>query len=269
MTPYPFALIVILSALLGTSCANEQRRPEAHDITDTLQWIPYRLVHREAATISVASSADSVTIDIAGITVTDTTEPGKLVQDSIDAVLLGNSFITEQVPPNAQAFVDSLVAEYRKFTTDFPDTPGGWTVERSANILRNTPSLLVVTVQSYENVGGAHPNHFERYLCFSPSTGHPLTLDSVLTGTYTPTLIAEAERMFRSEREITKESSLSDAGWMFPDDKFTLAVNWMPNRDGIVFHYNTYEVGPYVMGTTTITVPYKALKQYLRPGWPR
>ena len=39
-------------------------------------------------------------------------------------------------------------------------------------------------------------------------------------------------------------------------------------EDGLIFHYNAYEVAPYALGSTQILLPWETIASLLRPDGP-
>ena len=46
--------------------------------------------------------------------------------------------------------------------------------------------------------------------------------------------------------------------------KFHFTTNFALTKDGIEFVYNTYEIGPYAVGASSLTIPYNEIVQYLK-----
>jgi hypothetical protein len=67
------------------------------------------------------------------------------------------------------------------------------------------------------------------------------------------------EEEFRAERELGPEVSLEEAGFSFPDNRFSLNDNYGFSKEGIVFFFNGYEVAAYAEGPTAIVIPYEKL----------
>lgn len=65
-----------------------------------------------------------------------------------------------------------------------------------------------------------------------------------------------------ADNHVATHEELEDMGYtstgeLVPTENFCL------NPDGITFHYNIYEIAPYVMGAIQITLPYDALSHLL------
>jgi len=65
---------------------------------------------------------------------------------------------------------------------------------------------------------------------------------------------------------MTPDSSFAAAGFWFKEG-FELTPNWGFTRDGMLFHYNSYEVAPYSMGPTDALVPWSELSGIVRPAY--
>ena len=71
------------------------------------------------------------------------------------------------------------------------------------------------------------------------------------------------EDQFRLVRDLSQDEDLGEAGFWFDDNKFSLNDNFALTEDGIRFFYNSYEIAPYALGTTDITISYDSIKNLL------
>jgi len=159
---------------------------------------------------------------------------------------------------------DSLLsARIAAFERPLPnDAP--WFDSTYARVEALLPGTLTVSVFNFAYMGGAHPNTTRVYAVLDPATAHEVPLDSVLVPGTRPQLVAAVERAFRQGRSMTPDSSFATAGFWFKEG-FELTPNWGFIRDGILFHYNSYEVAPYSMGPTDALVPWPLLAGIVRP----
>jgi hypothetical protein len=141
-----------------------------------------------------------------------------------------------------------------------------WFDSTAARVTHFAPGALTLSIFDFSYAGGAHPNTVTVYAVLDPATAHEVPLDSVLVPGARPRLIGLVEEAFRAARGMAADSSFADAGFWFKG-RFELTPNWGMTADGLVFHYNAYEVGPYVMGATTAVVPWAKLAGVLRPRY--
>jgi hypothetical protein len=70
--------------------------------------------------------------------------------------------------------------------------------------------------------------------------------------------IVEAE--FRRARSIPAGESLQDAGFfILPGQELPLGENFALTSKGLEIQYNPYEVAPYALGATSVSVPREAV----------
>jgi len=160
-----------------------------------------------------------------------------------DSLLAGRIAAFEKPLPNDAPWFDSTYAQVEMFL----------------------PGALTISTFNFSYMGGAHPNTNRVYAVLDPATARAVPLDSVLVSGARARLLAEAERAFRQGRGMTPDSSFAAAGFWFKEG-FELSPNWGFVREGILFHYNSYDVAPYAMGPTDALVPWPALEGIVRPA---
>jgi hypothetical protein len=81
-----------------------------------------------------------------------------------------------------------------------------------------------------------------------------------------PQLTSLSESHFRKEHKLSPTENLSESSFNFPGDQFTLNDNYGIGDNVLVFHFNTYEIGPGAMGDTEIEIRYAEMRHLLKPG---
>jgi hypothetical protein len=158
-----------------------------------------------------------------------------------------------------------LAARIAAFEKPLPnDAP--WFDSTYARVESLLPGALTVSIFNFSYMGGAHPNTTRVYAVLDPATAQAVPLDSVLVAGSRERLLAEAERAFRAGRGMAPDSSFAAAGFWFKEG-FELTPNWGFAPDGLLFHYNSYEVAPYSMGPTDALVPWSRLAGIVRPNF--
>lgn len=186
------------------------------------------------------------------------------IHDSLSA------FIKQQFVDSA-AFIydpDSLqqrfLKEYEQTKNEIEYYDQTWTLDRIVEVLHQNAKWITLELNDYGYTGGAHPNGYIEYVMFDKADGHRLTLADFFDETGIQKLTVLGEKEFRKVRAINPNMQLSDAGFDFNNDRFSLSPNFYINDEGIVFQYNAYEVGPYVLGETTITLPASQFMKWLK-----
>ena len=190
----------------------------------------------------------------------------KAINDRIQAFLLTPT--GEKKAKDVEEFAKNFFSEFGDFHREFPSAPQVWTLERSVKILVENQRLLSLALDESQYLGGAHPNSSERLLSLNPATGTGYSLSDFFVPGYADKLSALGEKAFRKAREIPEEQSLEEAGFEFKNGAFQLNDNYAAGARGLVFYYNPYEIGAYVMGPTEVVIEYADMKDLLKPDGP-
>lgn len=94
------------------------------------------------------------------------------------------------------------------------------------------------------------------FLNLDLKTLSPIRLDDLFEGDYKETLTDLLWKQLMADNNVGTRQALEDMGYattgnLEPIENFYLAPT------GITFYYNVYEIAPYVMGTTQITLSYE------------
>ena len=135
----------------------------------------------------------------------------------------------------------------------------------SAEVIRDTASIVVTELHSYAYAGGAHGLSTAMYVNWSPTLDKIFTLnDFVLPGR----MKAFEEVLKKKHAEWLKDNEFAQANLVayletWPFD-FSDNAALMP--DGIAVTFGYYVLGPYALGMPTILVPYSELKGIINRG---
>ncbi len=172
------------------------------------------------------------------------------INDAIDQQMLlyfGRDSVAPTLEANAQLFLNS----YEDFVSQFPDSPGGRSIEVNAKVSYESDSLLSIFFTEFNNSGGAHPNSSQFFMNFEKITGEYLSSGRVVLDS--AKLLELAEIAFRKHHEVREGKSLEDQGFFLPETGFFLP-GAMGYKDGeFKLIYIPYEIGPYVMGYTELS----------------
>lgn len=109
--------------------------------------------------------------------------------------------------------------------------------------------------------GGAHSNYSTLHFNYSLKDKKRITLKDIISNN--DDLMKKAEEKFRTLYKIPKNVSINTTGFQFPDGVFTLSDNYLIEKDGISFLWNTYEIAAYAYGQITLKLTYAELEGLL------
>jgi hypothetical protein len=162
----------------------------------------------------------------------------------------------EDIGPLFQSDVESGV--------DMSETGSWYSYYRDINgrVQYYDKSLLVYRFYYDEYTGGAHGMHAALFLNIDLATKRPLTLDNIFTGDYKESLTDLIWNQLMTDNDAKSHEELEEMGFgstgeIVPTDNFYL------DKDGITFYYNVYDIAPYAVGETKVTIPFDTLERWL------
>ncbi len=159
---------------------------------------------------------------------------------------------------------DSLIDSYKRTRIDIPDMKVGFELERSINVETDTLGIFAMKFYEFTFFGGAHPNYFTTYRNVDLTNGKEIKLNDLLKEGFENELNKIGENIFRNQKQLKPDENLEEAGFWFNDGKFKLNDNFIITKAGLKFFFNSYEIGPYAIGTTELLIPYSRIKNILK-----
>jgi uncharacterized protein YecT (DUF1311 family) len=130
------------------------------------------------------------------------------------------------------------------------------------------PELVSVRFDlSSDTLGAAHPSSTSRAVTVVMSDGHALTAEDVFRPDsgwerfLTQRAVAEISRQYREDGFTPPERDVQESA--------TKPHLWLITEGGLTILFPPYSFGaPYVMGGTEVSIPWRDLRPYLKPGAP-
>lgn len=135
-----------------------------------------------------------------------------------------------------------------------------WMIESNVQI-DEFKEYIELDLSEWDYTGGAHGNGIFYVKLFDINSARLLTLEDFISDI--DQLNAIAEKYFRKLMGLDTDANLSDAGFWFEEDVFSVNDNFFFENNNLVFYYNTYEIGPYSGGPTQLELPIKELEGLL------
>jgi hypothetical protein len=121
----------------------------------------------------------------------------------------------------------------------------GCFVDARDTVLVQTTRYLSLRMDVASFAGGAHPNHGSRLATFDLTTGRRVTAAEAIGDT--SVLLPLLDKAWRDLK-----GDAIDATFEFYDNKISVPREFAILREGILFHYDPYEVAAYVLGDADI-----------------
>ncbi len=155
-----------------------------------------------------------------------------------------------------------LEEEFRDFIDDLDFPTPNWSIESTVDVTFSDSAYFAISMNNYSYTGGAHPNYSISKKIFDKETGQIIKLVDLVKDVSAIKKLVEIN--FRKEVKVPVPISLSESGFWFENDQFTLPENVGMTNDGLEFYYNPYEVAPYAQGAIEIVLPFSKIKKMLR-----
>lgn len=226
-----------------------------------------RPVGPESATFGTCAPTPCVKVFLSGIPTLDESLPvaaREAIQKEVAASLYAPLDV-ESSQPSAASLLREVRERYEEYRS-VSDATIDWTFTREARRVYGTSHVVSMEISSEGYLGGAHGFKEQTLMTFDAQTGARFAVSDVVEDAARPTLAKIVEAEFRRARRIPQSQTLQDAGFfILPGQEMPLSENFAITAAGLHLHYNPYEVGPYVMGETDLTVPREAVEPILKP----
>jgi len=242
--------LVIVTTLVFFACGGKTSQTETQLSFTTKTFSSKRCIDDNCGKVEVSYP------------VAENTPAAIQINESIQAQML-LYFNNEKDFDNLDSAANDYLDSYEEFLTDFPEAPGGWSVELKVERSYESDSTLSIKFSDFNFSGGAHPNSSVYYMIFDKQTGQYLSLDRVILDEDKMRKLAETA--FRKYHDVEDGVTLGDDGRFFlPEVGFFLPNAIGYEGDKFVLTYIPYEIGPYVMGYSELEFELKDLDGIVR-----
>ena len=130
--------------------------------------------------------------------------------------------------------------------------------------------IINISANYYEDMGGAHPKQWSRWLNFNANTGKLLTLEDVfileaekeIKRIMLDKLLQQQTDLYPNETIETLED-LHEKGILQHTDIY-ITENFLLTKDKILFLFNRYDIAPYAAGEIVLEIAYGEIEHYIK-----
>ena len=139
-----------------------------------------------------------------------------------------------------------------------PDWPGSYSREVAGKTLWQSPRYASFQVEMSAFTGGAHGNYAAVLSTYDLTTGKSVPLTEVVRDT--AALVPMLEKGFVEAKKEAATDTLKLSDLLFEEFKhLPVSTNFCVVKEGVRFFYNPYEVAPWAVGSTEITLTWEQL----------
>ena len=135
------------------------------------------------------------------------------------------------------------------------------------SIYYNQNDLLSMVVSKEYDTGGAHDAHYYTNRVFDLKTGERITEAEIFVEDYQDDLAKIIVDAIALCNNVDKASDLENIGF-FNINEIYPNKNFYVDDIGITYTFNEYEIAAYVVGATSVRIPYEKIRHLLRKESP-
>lgn len=260
--------ISILTAFLFFSCKQKTIKTEESDLTKRFY-------------ISTDTTKGSLSVDIhveIPVAFAD-----KNVLDSIRATIIANlfgeKFILHSNDSIVNLFVSEISLDYKANNEpllDKLDSASSYSFNNDHNIegfsLLNDKNIYSYGIDRYVYMGGAHGLSNRTYFNFDLKTGKKITEKDLFKDNSVSAISELIKVRIIEEGKETNEAGTPVVENIEDTDFWTDSIkpngNFYITDESINYVFNPYEIAPYYIGQTEVTLTFERIKDFLKPNSP-
>lgn len=206
-----------------------------------------------------------------------------LVNRQVQYEILGEEFANLPITQAVDSFKNTFIRNYRdevgplyqmevEKAISMDEIPPWFTHTYSlvTSVDEGLNGTILVTADTFIDMGGAHPNQWSRWMNFDFETGRLITKEEV----FASDAQADIERMLFDALIALKAEEHPDMKLETLEDLQEIGIlqwsnmyipeNFLLGKDGISFLFNRYDIAPYSEGSIMLELPYGKIGPYLK-----
>ncbi|MFA6582059.1 MAG: RsiV family protein [Paludibacter sp.] len=260
--------VCILIPVLFFSCTQKTVKTEEKDLTQKF----YLVSDTSKGSLSVDIHVE-LPVDFKNKAVLDS------VRNIIISNLFGKEFISQSNDSVVQLYIKMLHTDYKdnnEALVNQLDTASSYSFNNEHTLegfgLISDKHIYSYGIDRYIYMGGAHGLNTRNYFNFDLKTGKLISEKDLFVANYESALSELIKkRIFEDSKEEqakepNTESILSLDDTDFWTDSIKPNGNFYITDESINYIFNPYEIAPYYMGITEVSLPYDRLEDLLKPN---
>jgi len=199
----------------------------------------------------------------------------KSIRKTIITNLFGPEYVLRHNDSIVALFAHELMTDYKETNAplvNVKDSLNKYSFNNEHTLsgfsLLSDKKIYVYGIERYVDMGGAHGLETRNYYNFDLKTGNLITEKDIFKANYQ---LGIAELIKKRIVEDSKDSTDTEPIINIEDTDFwTDSIkpngNFYITDEGINYVFNPYEIAPYYMGQTEVSIPYIRLKDFIKPN---
>ena len=200
------------------------------------------------------------------------------IRKSIIMNLFGKKYLTYPNDTVIEVFAKDLATEYRMNNAsidNFLDSVRTYSFNNEHNLsgysLLSDNNIYVYGIERYVFMGGAHGYETRNYYNFDLKTGKQINENDLFVADYKNSLTKLIkDRIIEETNELNKSQGINPISGLDDTDFWTDSIkpngNFYITDVSINYVFNPYEIAPFYVGQTEVTIPFERLKDIFKQG---
>lgn len=169
-------------------------------------------------------------------------------KDSLNGIIM--SIRDSVFPKSPEGYVENQIEQFRSFRKDFPEARARWFEMYTLKADTVLHDIMALTYGSYSYFGGAHPVYTTEYFNIDLANLLLIEFEDILTSKNV--LDSLGELQLKKKHNLEADQPLDSAGFFIDKNGISLNDNFLITDSGLVFLFNPYEIGPWVLGYSAV-----------------
>lgn len=241
-------LIILFAAILLVACSRQPETLTLDHIEDSKKEIKVDSISYFKADVDIEIPANE----------TGNPYVERIRKELISLLFPGQSYHSD-LKLVVVNYIDMLYAEYLRQGSDFEGNGLAYEEQVKGEVPLLTEELMQYLHQTYVYSGGAHGLGTEMYYLYNLTDGSRIKQSDI----FKSEVHDDLQNLLISSCKVL-ESQMGENSQGFWYDQIVPNENFELTEDGLLYHYNPYEIAPYSMGSTVLLLPKEKIKQYLK-----
>lgn len=155
---------------------------------------------------------------------------------------------------------------------NFEGESSNYSLNISYEVIRNDEKLVVIKIAAYEYTGGAHGNPSFAFFIYDSKSKRMIGEEEIFIDKNNPKLISFIADALLSKPEFSFDDEGKKTSVFFESENRDVflqnikdSVTPTLSKEGVLFKFGAYGIGPYVIGEPQIEIPYNQISEFLTP----
>ncbi|MEG1573652.1 MAG: DUF3298 domain-containing protein [Bacteroidales bacterium] len=258
-----FAIVTIVLGVASTSCLKRSKKSidSLCETSDSITLATYTDSINHYILGDTSRPAFKINISLQYPCPNDTSKNARKIQEYFIANIFGQEYaqfspkvaVNNYIGNNINQYKNEIESQFVKKPKTKSEVWMNYNTIISTQTGYNQKGIWSYSCLTYIYTGGAHGLETKTCFVYDIYENSPITLNDIFATDNLPKIL----ELIKTD---IKQKENSDVYWV---DQVTVSENFMVDAKGITWCYNPYEIAPYYIGRTSVTLPYSTISEYI------